>query len=51
MLLKFREDHPKLKTILLADALHATVPLLEMLLKLEIGFVPVFLVFATSFLT
>lgn len=39
MLLKFREDHPKLKTILLADALHATVPLLEMLLKLEIGFV------------
>jgi hypothetical protein len=39
MLKKFREDHPKLKTIILADALHATVPLLELLKKLDLGFV------------
>ncbi len=30
-LLKFREDHPKLKTILLTDALHATLPNLDIL--------------------
>lgn len=39
LLVKFREDHPKLKIILLADALHATVPLLDLLKKIDIGFV------------
>lgn len=38
-LLAFREDHPKLKTVLLTDALHATLPCLELLSKLEIDFV------------
>jgi hypothetical protein len=38
-LIKFREDHPRLKTIILTDALHATLPLLDLLEKLELGFV------------
>lgn len=38
-LTKFREDHPKLKTILLADALHSNIPTLDLLKKLDINFV------------
>jgi len=38
-LLKFREDHPKLKTILLTDALHSTLPRLEDLKALDMGFI------------
>ncbi|MBK7890695.1 MAG: transposase [Bdellovibrionales bacterium] len=38
-LLGYREDHPKLKTVLLTDALHATLPCLELLTKLDIDFV------------
>lgn len=36
---QFREDHPKLKTILLTDALHATLPNLNHLKILNIGFI------------
>ena len=38
-LIKFREDHPKLKTILLADALHSTLPNLDDLEKLEMNYI------------
>lgn len=38
-LIKFREDHPKLKTIILTDALHSTLPNLELLKKLNLGFI------------
>ena len=37
-LLKFREDHPKLKTILLTDALHSTLPRLQELKAMNMGF-------------
>jgi hypothetical protein len=38
-LIKFREDHPKLKTILLADALHSTLPMISELEKLEMNYI------------
>lgn len=38
-LLGFRQDHPKLKTVLLTDALHSTLPNLELLEKLEMDFI------------
>ena len=38
-LVAYREDHPKLKTILLTDALHATLPCLELLEKLNMDFI------------
>ena len=36
---KFREDHPKLNIILLADALHATGPLIRMLQGLNMSYI------------
>ena len=39
ILLKFREDHPKLKTIVLADALHTTLPMISDLEKLDMNFI------------
>lgn len=36
-LIKLREDHPKLKMIVLTDALHATLPSLELMKKLDLG--------------
>jgi hypothetical protein len=38
-LLKFREDHPKLKTILLTDALHSTLPNLNELEILNMSYI------------
>jgi hypothetical protein len=38
-LLQYREDHPKLKTVLLTDALHSTLPCLELLKILDMGFI------------
>jgi len=38
LLIKFREDHPKLKTIILADALHSTLPMIQDLEKMQINF-------------
>lgn len=38
-LVKFREDHPKLKTTILADALHSTLPMMGLLEKLEMNFI------------
>jgi predicted transposase YbfD/YdcC len=38
-LLKYREDHPKLKTILLTDALHATLPHLEILERMDMNYI------------
>ncbi len=39
LLIKFREDHPKLKTIVLADALHSTLPMIAELEKLQMHYV------------
>ena len=39
LLIKYREDHPKLKTIILADALHSTLPMIADLEKLQMNFV------------
>ncbi len=36
---RFREDHPKLKTILITDALHATLPNLNHLRVLSMGYI------------
>ena len=38
-LIQFREDHPKLKVVLLTDALHSTLPCLDLLTKLEMDFI------------
>jgi hypothetical protein len=38
-LLKFREDHPKLKTILLTDALHSTLPNIRDLELLNMNYI------------
>jgi hypothetical protein len=38
-LIKFREDHPKLKTIFLGDALHSTLPNINELEKLQMSFI------------
>ncbi len=38
-LIKFREDHSKLKTIVLADALHSTLPMIGDLERLEMSFI------------
>src|ERR1700678_2227022 len=38
-LIKFREDHPKLKTILLTDALHSTLPNLDLLEKMNMNYI------------
>ncbi len=38
-LIKYREDHPSLKTILLTDALHSTLPCVELLKKLAISYI------------
>ncbi len=38
-LIQFREDHPKLKTVLLTDALHATLPCLALLEKLNMDYI------------
>jgi hypothetical protein len=38
-LIKYREDHPKLKTIVLTDALHATIPNLDDLEKMSMSFI------------
>ena len=39
LLIKYREDHPKLKTIVLADALHSTLPMIADLERLQMNFV------------
>ena len=36
---QFREDHPKLKVIVLTDALHSTLPCLSLLRSFEMGFI------------
>lgn len=38
-LFKYREDHPRLKTILLADALHSTLPNLDDLERLNMSYI------------
>lgn len=38
-LFNYREDHPKLKTILLTDALHSTLPNLDDLEKLDMSYI------------
>jgi hypothetical protein len=38
-LIKFREDHPKLKTIVLADALHSTLPMMGDLERMQMNFI------------
>jgi hypothetical protein len=38
-LLGYREDHPKLKTIILTDALHSTLPNLDDLEKMDISYI------------
>jgi hypothetical protein len=38
-LIKFREEHPKLRTILLTDALHATLPVLQELKLMNTGYI------------
>lgn len=39
LLIKFREDHPKLKTTILADALHSTLPMMDLLGRLQMNFI------------
>ncbi|MBX7232669.1 MAG: transposase [Bdellovibrionales bacterium] len=38
-LVQFREDHPKLKVVLLTDALHSTLPCVELIQKLDMDFI------------
>ena len=38
-LIQFREDHPQLKTVLLTDALHSTLPCLELMEKLQMNYI------------
>lgn len=39
LLLQFREDHPKLKVVILTDALHSTLPSLELMEKLQMNYI------------
>jgi Transposase DDE domain len=38
-LLQFRKDHPKLKTVILTDALHATLPMLSDMKRLNLSYI------------
>ncbi len=39
LLIKFREDHPKLKITILADALHSTLPMQDLLEILQMNYI------------
>jgi hypothetical protein len=38
-LLQFRKDHPKLRVVILTDALHSTIPMLGDMKRLEMGYI------------